>query len=265
MDNSCSYLVVRYCEQDEDSVADVDLQLYPYEARVSNEPQINPMITVVQQCQIANLLEEKEAIFSSRPGHTTQAVHSSNTGDAKPIYYAPYRIPTAWQHKVRQEIQQMLDEGIITPSTSAWTSPVVPVKKKGGSLRLCVDYRKLNSVMQEDRYHMPRVDETLEKLGRASYISTLDLTQGYYQVPVAAYCYYCRRVLILANFSDFVIIAKFCSDIKMISYNYCLKSNHWQGLNTGPSAAELMFHHKIWYLVKTFVYKAEIHSTRLAS
>ncbi len=71
-------MAVRYCEHDEDSVADVDLPLYPYEASVDNEPQIYPMITAVQQRQIANLLEEKEVIFSSRPGHTTQTVHSIN-------------------------------------------------------------------------------------------------------------------------------------------------------------------------------------------
>ncbi len=179
-------MAVRYCEHDEDSVADVDLPLYPYEASVGNEPQINPMIT---QRQIANLLKEKEVIFSSRPGHTIQAVHSINTGDSKPIYHAPYRIPTAWQeHKVRQEIQQMLDEGIKTPSTSPWTSPVVPVKKKDGSLRLCVDYRKLNSVTQEDRYPMPRVDETLEKLGRASYKSSLDLRSHPRLLPSSCSC-----------------------------------------------------------------------------
>lgn len=79
----------------------------------------------------------------------------------------------------------MLQAGIIEPSVSAWTSPLVPVNKKDGSLRLCVDYRKLNTVTEDDRYPMPRVDELLEKLGRSAYISTLDLTKGYYQVPVS--------------------------------------------------------------------------------
>lgn len=71
------------------------------------------------------------------------------------------------------------------PSTSPWTSPIVPVRKKDGSLRLCIDYRKLNDMTTEDRYPMPRVEELLEKLGKAKYISTLDLTKGYYQVSMA--------------------------------------------------------------------------------
>ena len=80
----------------------------------------------------------------------------------------------------------MLDAGVIEPSTSPWTSPIILVKKKDGSLRLCIDYRKLNSITKEDRYPMPRVDVMLEQLGKATYISTLDLTQGYttrYQYP----------------------------------------------------------------------------------
>ena len=59
----------------------------------------------------------------------------------------------------------MLESGIIVPSSSPWTSPLVPVRKKDGSLRLCVDYRRLNQVTQEDRYPMPRVEELLEQLG----------------------------------------------------------------------------------------------------
>ena len=78
----------------------------------------------------------------------------------------------------------MLDAGVIVPSKSPWTSPLVPVRKKDGTLRLCVDYRKVNKVTTDVRYPMPRVDELLEKIEGAQFISTLDLTQGYYQVSV---------------------------------------------------------------------------------
>ena len=70
-------------------------------------------------------------------------------------------------------------------SDSPWTSPIVPVKKKDGGLCLCVDYRKLNSVTMDDTYQMPQVDELIDTLGGARYITTLDLSKGYYQVPVA--------------------------------------------------------------------------------
>ena len=87
---------------------------------------------------------------------------------------------------MKEELDAMLKAGVIEPSTSPWTSPIVPVRKKDGGLRLCVDYRRLNSITTEDRYQMPRVDELVERLGRAKYISTLDLCKGYYQVHAYA-------------------------------------------------------------------------------
>ena len=74
----------------------------------------------------------------------------------------------------------------VSPAAGEWSSPVVIVNKKVGSLRICVDYRKLNRLSQMDAYPMPRVDDIIDQLCRAKYISTLDLTKGYWQVPVKA-------------------------------------------------------------------------------
>lgn len=79
----------------------------------------------------------------------------------------------------------MEGDRIIEPSTSEWASPIVLVPKKDGSLRMCVDYRRLNSVSMADAYRMPRIDELIGRIGGVKYISTLDLTRGYWQVPVA--------------------------------------------------------------------------------
>ena len=78
----------------------------------------------------------------------------------------------------------MLDHGVIERSTSDWASPMVTVKKKDGSLRLCVDYRRLNGLSKADAYPMPRVDDLIDRVGNAKFISTLDLTKWYWQVPV---------------------------------------------------------------------------------
>ena len=83
---------------------------------------------------------------------------------------------------MQKDLREMEEAGLITRSMSEWASPVVLVPKKDGTLRMCVDYRKLNEVSEADAYPMPHIDELL---GGAKYISTLDLTRGYWQVPVA--------------------------------------------------------------------------------
>ncbi len=79
----------------------------------------------------------------------------------------------------------MQDEGIIEPSSSEWVAPIVPVKNKDGSLRLCVDNRRLNRISLTDAYPMPKINDLIDELGKASFITTLDLTHGYWLVPVA--------------------------------------------------------------------------------
>ena len=80
----------------------------------------------------------------------------------------------------------MLDAGIIEPSSSEWASPIVLVNKKDGTLKLCVDYRRLNVESQMDAYPMPRIDDLIDRLGKAKFITMLDLTRGYWQVLMAS-------------------------------------------------------------------------------
>ena len=132
------------------------------------------------------LLARYDDVFQDKPGRTDIVEHCIPTGSAKPIRLPPYRLPHAYRSEVKNEIEDMLRSGIIKPATGEWSAPVVIVKKKDGSLRLCVDFRKLNQESQMDAYPMPRVDDIIDRLGKAKYFSTLDLTKGYWQVPVAA-------------------------------------------------------------------------------
>ena len=78
--------------------------------------------------------------------------HNIETGTANPIRLPPYRLPHAYQETVRKELREMEESGVIEPSVSEWVSPVVLVKKKGGTVRFCIDYQKLNTVSRMDAY-----------------------------------------------------------------------------------------------------------------
>ena len=75
-------------------------------------------------------------------------------------------------------VHRLLDAEVIQPSSSAWASPIVLVRKKDGNVRMCVDFRKVNLAIKKDFYPLPRLDETLDALGRAKYFSSLDLLMG---------------------------------------------------------------------------------------
>jgi len=136
-------------------------------------PKIGKQLSATQQSNLQKLLHEFADVLQDKPGRTTIVEHTINTGTANPIHKPPYRVPHAYREMVRTELKDMLESGIIEPSTSQWS---FLVKKKDGSLRLCVDYRGLNNVSQIDAYPMPQVDELLDHLGKANFISTMDLT-----------------------------------------------------------------------------------------
>nr|VZI08406.1 unnamed protein product [Spirometra erinaceieuropaei] len=117
-------------------------------------------------------------------GHTKVLQHCIDTADARPIRQAPRRIPIYYQRDLEKMIQDMLNRSIVRPSSSPWASPIVLVKKKDGTLRLCVDYRRLNSVTKRDSFPLPRIDNTIDALSGAAWFSTLDLASGYWQVEV---------------------------------------------------------------------------------
>ena len=98
-----------------------------------------------------------------------------------PMKQPPRRLAVALKDVVKSEVQKMLDNGIIRPSKSAWSSPIVLVQKKDKAWRFCMDFRKLNAV---DAFPLPRIDSTLDSLAGARYFSTLDLASGYWQVEV---------------------------------------------------------------------------------
>ena len=149
-------------------------------------PQLGAGLTSEEQHELRELLHQHKDTLTRLPGCTHLTEHTIEAGDSSPIRLQPYRLPHAYRETVKRELEEMEAHGIIQPANSGWAAPIVIVRKKDGTIRLCVDYRRLNSVTRVDAYPMPRIDDLIDRLGQAAYISTLDLTKGYWQVPVSA-------------------------------------------------------------------------------
>ena len=85
---------------------------------------------------------------------------------------------------MRVEIDKLLALGIIKPSDSPWASSIVTVGKKDGGVRMCIDFREVNGITQPDPYQMPLIEEILEQLAAARFISKIDLNKGFHQIPI---------------------------------------------------------------------------------
>ena len=141
-----------------------------------------------QRHQVQELLQRNLDIFATEKepfGRTDLVQHEIVTTTDKPIKQAVRRTPFHLKEAAEAEVKKMLKKDVIEPSSSPWASPVVLVRKKDGTLRYCIDYRKLNAVTKKDSYPLPRIDESLDSLGTAKYFSTLDLASGYWQIELS--------------------------------------------------------------------------------
>eukprot|EP00731_Ephydatia_muelleri_P005835 Em0003g83a len=141
-------------------------------------------LTTKEMKELRGLLEEYSELFSDGElGRTSKVKHGISTS-GPPIRQPIRRQPVALRKTVQEEVHKMLKNKVIRPSTSPWSSPIIMVRKKDGSWRFCIDFRKLNSVTHKDAYPLPRIDETLESLAGSTIFSTLDLASGYWQVEL---------------------------------------------------------------------------------
>ena len=144
-------------------------------------------LTFAEMTELKGLLKESTDVFAlsdSELGCTDIVQHSIDTGNHAPIKQQPYRTPIVRRDQIKKMIDQMQKQGIVQPSKSSWASPIVLVPKKDGSLRFCVDYRKLNSITRRDVFPLPRVDDIFDTLNGAKYFTSLDLASGYWQVEL---------------------------------------------------------------------------------
>jgi len=141
--------------------------------------------TADEEQRLQRFLEQELAAFEIIQGPTDHIEHKIRLKTDQPIKqrYRP-RNP-AMQAVINAEIEKMEREGMIEPSQSAWSSPIIVVRKRDGGFRFCIDFRRLNAVTEKDAYPLLHITVTLDKLRGARYLSILDLKNGYWQVPLA--------------------------------------------------------------------------------
>ncbi|XP_068073009.1 uncharacterized protein [Danio rerio] len=123
-------------------------------------------------------------VFSEYPGFTTLIEHNIELKPDAVVRRMSYRVPERLQEALKEEVDLMLRLGIIEPSKSEWCHPVVLVPKKDGSIRFCIDFRYLNSVTKFDAYPTPRISDLTDRLGTSKFLTTIDLSKGYWQIPL---------------------------------------------------------------------------------
>ena len=151
---------------------------------------------VVQNCQNLSPVEKEQLyqlllaysdIFGTQQsdlGRTDCIRHKIDTGNAAPIRQRTRRLAPHQHQEAKKLVEEMLHKDVIQPSSSPWAAPIVLVRKKHGSRRFCVDYRKINAITRKDAYPIPRVDDALDTLSGSQWFTTLDMISGYWQVEM---------------------------------------------------------------------------------
>ena len=140
-----------------------------------------------ERTKLIELIQNHHEVFALEEGERGQTdlfKMEIDTGDSRPIKQPARRMPFAIRREVAKQVQKMQDSGIVIPSNSPWSSPVIVVRKKDGTHRFCVDYRRLNATTKGDQFPIPRTDDLLDQIRKSKYFSTLDLASGYWQILV---------------------------------------------------------------------------------
>jgi len=139
-----------------------------------------------QKRKLLNLLKEHEDLFQPIvPGAAKDVVHRIEVSDHEPFACRQKRIPLVDQKLIDEHVEQMLKDGVISPSQSPYRSPIVMASKKDGTKRFCINFCRLNAVTVKNRYPLPHIDDLVERTKGSRYFCVLDMSSAYWQVPLA--------------------------------------------------------------------------------
>ena len=162
----------------------------PSPAKLNNSDILNNLdqklshLDQTQKEELTQLIHEYEHLFPDIPTRTDKIYHDVVIEDSKPIKQHPYRMSPSKQQYLREEVKYLLENDFIEPSQSNYSSPCILVPKPDGTYRMCTDYRKVNTVTKTDSFPIPRIDDCIDKVGNAKYVTKFDLLKGFWQVPL---------------------------------------------------------------------------------
>ncbi|KAK7108403.1 uncharacterized protein [Littorina saxatilis] len=151
-----------------------------------SDVQCNPALTDSQRDDVNRFKGRFVKALTDLPGSTKLEEFSVSLLTSKPVFVRPRPVPYSQTETVKKEVEAMLKMGVIEPASSPYNAPVVLVKKRDGTIRFCIDYRQLNRVTEFDGEPLPDIDQLFSCLGRAKYFTKIDLSKGYWQIPVLA-------------------------------------------------------------------------------
>ena len=150
-----------------------------------DDVKLGPDLVDSQQHQLKRLLGSYRDVMTDLPGQTHLGEHSIRLTSDDPVRQKPYPVPHALRGVIDEEVEKMIEMGVIEKSNSPYSSPIVIVKKSDGSNRFCIDFRRLNRVTIFDAEPLPNTEEIFSSLSGSHFFSKLDLSKGYWQIPLS--------------------------------------------------------------------------------
>lgn len=131
---------------------------------------------------ICHLIHYHASLFVDKPTQTILLQHDVDVGDHEPIKQYAYRVNPVKRVTMQREVAYLLENGFVVPSSSPWSSPSLLVPKSDQAPCFCNDYRRVNTITKPDSFPLPRMDDCLDCVGSAKYVTNLDMLKGYWQV-----------------------------------------------------------------------------------
>lgn len=147
------------------------------------------------------------SLFSDVPSRTSVLCHDIEVGRVSPVKQHPHRVNPKKRVIMKAEVEYLLKHGLAVPSQSPWSSLCVLVPKSDSAYRFCTDYRKINGLSKPDSFPLPRIEDCIDRVGAAKYVTKIDLLKGYWQVPLTPRASEISAFVTPDNFLQYTVLA----------------------------------------------------------